>query len=224
VVRIAQSVVCCGLAISLLGSAAAVAQTAQLQAVGRMLVQNQERLQRYSWSARTEVTVGGELQHVSRSRVAYDSDRTLKRTPLEEAQVQPRRSGKLNKKTRAFLYELEQLTETYNSLDPATITSALARAHAWEGQGEQGRDLRIQVRGVVRQGDTLDLWVDTVTRRPRLLEVLTSLSGEPVRLTTRFEELQDGPSYAAMTEIETELKEKKMLVRTVNSELEETND
>jgi len=213
-----------GLVISLLCAGPAGAQTAELQAVSRTLTRNQEQLSLYGWISRTEVTVGDELQLLRLLRVTYDAGGGLRRKPLEGEPASPQKSGKLNKKTRAFLDALEQLTDTYTALDPRTMREAFSRAHAWQGRGEQARTLRIQVRGVVRQGDRLDLWVDTVTKRPRRLEVLTSLRGEGVRLTTEFEDLIDGPSHAALIVVETELKEKKMLVRTENYDYAKRGD
>ena len=79
-------------------------------------------------------------------------------------------------------------------------------------------------RGVIRQADRLDLWVDNLTNRPQRLEVLTSLEGEPVRLTATFARLPDGPTYAVETIVETELKEKKMVVRTEAFDHERRDD
>lgn len=206
--------VCCGLLFGVPGAIPALAWTARLEAVGRMLERNAEELAHYSWKSRTEIRVEGELVQTTLVRASYDRVGMLVETPLPGDAGTAQGSRKLKKKVLTFHEELRALTRSYFDLDPQRIQAALDRAHAWEGQGERGNLLRVQARGVIRQGDTLDLWIDSATNRPRRLEVLTSLQGEPVRLTAEFAQLKDGPSYAATTLVETELKEKKMVVRT----------
>jgi hypothetical protein len=71
---------------------------------------------------------------------------------------------------------------------------------------------------VLRQGDQVSLWLDAETEDPRKLEILTSYEGEPVRVTTEFLRIEDGPFYPSRVVIETEIKEKKLVVTTVNSD------
>jgi hypothetical protein len=208
--------VCCGLLLGALGPIPALAGTARLEAVGRMLERNAQELARYSWKSRTEIRVEGELVQTTLVRASYDRVGMLVETPLPGDAGTAQGSKKLKKKVLTFHEELRALTRSYFDLDPQRIQAALDRAHAWEGQGEQGNLLRVQARGVIRQGDTLDLWIDSATNHPRRLDVLTSLQGEPVRLTAEFAQLKDGPSYAVKTLVETELKEKKMVVRTAS--------
>ena len=204
----------CSLVLVVQGSAPISARTARLEAVARMLVQNAEDLARYDWKFRTEIRVAGEIVQNSLVRVTHDELGFTVETPLPGVPGASSGSKKMKKKVVAFYEKLQALTRSYIELDPQQIQAALARAHAWEGQGEQGDLLHVQARGVIRQADKLDLWIENTTNQPHLLEVLTSLQGEPVRLTTKFAQLEEGPSYAAETLVETELKEKKMVVRT----------
>lgn len=183
-----------------------------------MFMQNAQDLARYDWKARTEIRVAGELVQISLVRVTHDKLGFRAETPLPDEPAVSRGSKKMKKKVVAFYEELQALTRSYVELDPQRMQAALANAHAWEGQGEQGNLLHVQARGVIRQADKLDLWIENTTNRPQRLEVLTSLQGEPVRLTTNFAQLEQGPSYAARTLVETELKEKKMVVRTESFE------
>jgi hypothetical protein len=207
-----------GIMLALLGSAVAMAQAARLQDVLDVLRENDRQLRRYAFKLRTEIRVADELLQVSLTRASYDGDGALIETALPGETVSPPTGGKLPKKVRAFHEELCALTRSYVDLDPRRMRDALAGAHAWEGQGERGELLRIQARGVIRQADRLELWVDSATDRPRRLEVLTSMRGEPVRLEADFEQLEGGPSYAAVTRVETELKEKRMVIRTESVE------
>ena len=216
--RIDLGAACCGLLLAVFFAVSAPAGAARMGAVGRMLEQNAQELARYSWKSRIEISVDGALVQSTLVRAAYDRMGLLVATPLPDDSKAVKGSKKLKKKVRAFHAELQALTRSYFELDPQRMQAALAHAHAWEGQGENGDLLHIQARGVIRQADKLDLWLDSVTNRPQRLQVLTSLEGEPVRLTARFAQLDDGPSYAAETVVETELKEKTMVVRTESFE------
>ena len=209
---------CCGLLLAVFAAVATPAGTARLDAVGRMLGQNAQELARYSWKSRIEIRVEDTLVQSTLVRAAYDRMGLLVETPLPDEPKTGQGSKKLKKKVQAFQEALHALTRSYFELDPRQIQAALANAYAWEGQGENGDLLHVQARGVIRQADKLDLWFDSVTNRPRRLQVLTSLEGEPVRLTAHFAQLEDGPSYAAETLVETELKEKTMIVRTESFE------
>lgn len=204
----------CSLLLAVQGTAPITAGTARLEAVARMLMQNAEKLARYDWKSRTEIRVAGEMVQSSLVRVTHDKLGLAVETRLPDEPGASSGSKKMKKKVVAFYEELHALTRSYVDLDPQRMQAALARAHAWEGQGEQGNLLHVQARGVIRQADKLDLWIENTTDHPQLLEVLTSLQGEPVRLTTKFAQLEEGPSYAVETLVETELKEKKMIVRT----------
>jgi len=222
--RFGFATVCCGLLLAALGPTPAPARTARMEAVARMLGRNAQELARYSWKSRTEITVAGKLLQVSLVQASHGRDGVLIETPLPSESGSAQDSKKLKKKVRAFYEEIQALTRSYFDLDPRQIQAALDRAHAWEGQGAQGDLLHIQARSVIRQADKLDLWIDSATNRPQRLEVLTSLQGEPLRLATKFATLKDGPSYASEIFVETELKEKKMVVRTENFDHVERDD
>ena len=212
--RFGFALICYSLLFVVLSAQPVAARTARLGAVARMLTENAQELARYEWKARTEIRVAGEIVRSSLVRVDYDRMGMPVETPLPDEAAAKSGKKKMKKKVAAFYEELQALTDSYVALDPQRIQAALAQAHAWEGQGEHGDQLHIQARGVIRDGDKLDLWIENATNLPQRLEVLTSLEGEPVRLTTRFAQLAQGPSYAAETVVETELKEKKMVVRT----------
>lgn len=219
--RFGFAMICCGLLFVALGATPAAARTARMEAVARMLARNAQELAGYSWKSRTEITVAGELLQVALVQTSHERDGALIQVPLPDESGSAQGHKGLKKKVRAFYEELQTLTRSYIDLDPRQIQAALDRAHAWEGQGAQGNLLHVQARSVIRQADKLDLWIDSATNHPQRLEVLTSLHGEPVRLATKFSTLKDGPSFADEILVETELKEKKMVVRTENFDHQE---
>jgi hypothetical protein len=216
--------VACGLVLALSHALSASAPRARLIAVMNTLRENAEALRGFEWKARTEIKVEGELRELRLVRVSYPEEGLAAETPIPIDTASTDRLRKLRKKFRAFYDELQALTRSYVELEPQKIERALEGAYAWEGQGEQGDRLHIQARSVIRKGDKLDLWIDDATNHPLRLEVLTSLEGEGVRLTTEFRRLEDGPSYAAWTRVESELKEKKLVARTEQFEVARRGD
>ena len=77
------------------------------------------------------------------------------------------------------------------------------------GSGE----VRIQMRGVVYQGDSMDVWVDGVNGRPSRFEVFTALYGEPVGVSVRFGGDPRGPALPVFAQVRTETKEKETEIR-----------
>ena len=90
------------------------------------------------------------------------------------------------------------------------------RASVFPGTGESEGMLRIQVRSVIRKGDSLYIWADEGSKRVSKFEILTSIEGEPVNVVTKFRRLEDGPSYPARIRVETEMRGKPMVIRMEN--------
>jgi len=200
------------------GPGSAVAQSGQMWAMAETYKHNQEKLQGYSWSSRTEVTVGGKLKELTLFRVRYGVDGELHKTPLgtQEPQQKKRGDRKKLKRASAFNQGLRELIRSYTQFTPRQMHSVFARAGEWPGAGPTEGVTRVQARGVVRQGDSMDLWVDSRTRRLRRVEIRTSLDGEFVSVVTEFRDLQDGPTYPARTLVKTETRGKPLLIQTEN--------
>ncbi len=209
---------------AVLGSGSAVAQSGPMWAMAETYKRNQEELQSYRWKSRTEVTVGGKLQELTLFRVRTDLDGKLHKTPIETDQPEPkvrgpirrRRAKKKLKKAAEFSQDLRELIRSYTQFTPRQMHSVFARAGEWRGQGATEGVTRVQARGVVRRGDTMDIWVDSRTRRLRRVEIRTSLDGKFVDVVTEFRDLEDGPTYPAWTLVRTETRGKPLIIRTDN--------
>ena len=217
-----------GVAIALLtavsGPGFAVAQSGQMWAMAETYKRNQEELRSYRWKSRTEVTVGGKVKELTLFRVRYDLDGKLHKTPIGTDEPEPkvrgpirrRRAKKKLKKAGEFNQDLRELIRSYTQFTPRQMHSVFARAGEWRGQGVTEGVTRVQARGVVRPGDTMDIWVDSRTRRLRRVEIRTSLDGEFVTVVTEFHLLEDGPTYPAQTLVKTETRGKPLIIQTDN--------
>ncbi len=206
------------------GSGFAVAQSGQMWAMAETYKRNQEELQSYSWKSRTEVTVGGKVKELTLFGVRYDLDGKLHKTPIGTDEPEPkvrgpirkRRAKKKLKKAADFNQDLRELIRSYTQFTPRQMHSVFARAGEWRGQGATEGVTRVQARGVVRRGDSMDIWVDSRTRRLRKVEIRTSLDGEFVNVVTEFRDLEDGPTYPARTLVTTQTRGKPLILQTDN--------
>jgi hypothetical protein len=210
--------------IALLAAVSAVGD--DLRRFAKVLEQNQQRLRRYTWTATTEFVLDGQPQWTERHEVRYDAEggrhsRLISSEAAPDAEGD-RPRGRAAKKRYAqqkkLLTELTELMRAYVQPDAATTQQIFADASVWQGEGRTAGITRVQARNVLRQGDQVSLWLSSLDAVPQKLEILTSSEGEPVRVKTEFAVLEQGPFYPAKMVIETELKEKKLVMTTETSD------
>jgi hypothetical protein len=183
------------------------------------LARNQRELRSYRWISRVSLDFSGERVGVRTSDARFGEDGAIVRTPVAATEPaagdRPRRHRKRDERVAAVAGEVEALTDEYLASALDGRPSAFAGARVTEG-GAQGRTL-LQARDVLRRGDTLKIQVDARTLRPRQLDVVTSLAGEPVSIRVEFADLDGGPSHPARLVVETEIKEDVLTVTTENT-------
>jgi hypothetical protein len=208
---------------ALLAAEPAAAQSGQLRLMGETFKRNRQELHAYGWTQRTEVTVNGEVKELTLTRLRYDLDGNLQKTAIGEQKdkkvrgpIRKRRAKKKQKKAAAFNQDLRDLIRAYTQFTPQQMHSAFSRASVFPGQGDTEGMIHVQVRSVVREGDSMLMWADALTGRMRKFEIMTSLEGEPVKVITEFRDLENGPTYPARTTVHTEMKGKQMVIKTEN--------
>lgn len=219
--RVVPPVVGCLLVLPLAGSPAA-AQGDRL-AMAQAFKSNRQQLHRYTWKSRTEITVDGKTEQTTLYEARFDSEGKVQKTRIGGEETDgargpfARKNAKKKRKQQAALSDvLVELIAAYTALGPKQMHLVFSKAIVWRGQvGNEGQT-RLQTRDVVRLGDSMDVWVDTVTKRPRKFEIVTSLEGEPVNVTTDFRDLEGGPSYPARIVVDTAIKKKKVVITTEN--------
>jgi hypothetical protein len=199
------------------------AGASELAVYARMFEDNRLRLRDYTWVSRTELTLDGERQSVSRQQVRFDEKGNQLRTALpldpdDAAGPVKRRSRKREKQQQRLRDDLRSLIESYVHPNRETTRQIFEDAFVWRGEDRNEALTRVQARHVVRQGDQVSLWLDSITQDPTRLEILTSSGGEPVRVITEFERIEQGPFYPSSVVVETEIKEKKVIMATENGD------
>jgi len=198
------------------------------ESLWRGLVRAQDRnldaLSYYRWNSRTEITLGGQLQQVLFVEESYDLQGNTQRIeldpPNDEKSSASRATGK-TKKIAEVHADLKKLLRSYTEFSDKQIRSAFSRASAHPAGGTDQGLLRVRIRNVLRDGDSMFLWTDKATHRLHRYEISTSLHGKPVKVRMEYWELgQDGPLYPALSTITTEIKSKELVIRTETSNYE----
>jgi hypothetical protein len=197
---------------------ATVAGAADLRSFSDRFRRNQQELRDYRWTSRVEMLLGGRTETVRVFEVSHDSDGLLLETPVPSEND----GKKVTKKQRQLLalqLDLQALIDAYLQPDQRTAEQYFDRSSVWQGQGRVAGETHLKARNVRRQSDEVSLWLDSETGVPRELLIVTSAGGEPVRVTTEFTRLEDGPFFPSSVVVETEIKEKKVVMKTENYDL-----
>lgn len=167
--------------------------------------QNAQALRQYTWKSRTEIQKGGETRSVQLALLRYDIYGALQKTPMSstpQQQLPTRGIRRLiaEKKRDNFMETLESLgalARSYSELAPEAMQRFMTAATVAPEMGQQQKLFRIQGSNVLQPGDSMTLWVDAVTRKPRRVEIRTSMERRPVRIVSDSQDLPNGPTYTA---------------------------
>jgi hypothetical protein len=195
--------------------AAGIVGAADLRDFSKRFGQNQKELRAYRWKSRVEMVLNGRSESVRVFDVRRGSDGSLAKTPLPGAKG-AKKPSKKQRRLEALGTDLQALIDSYLEPDERTADRYFDQAAVWQGPGRIEGETRLKARNVRRQGDEVSLWLDAETGVPHDLLIVTSAEGEPVRVMTEFVSLEDGPFYPASVVVETEIKEKKLVVKTEN--------
>lgn len=186
----------------------------------RAMRANQAALRNFGWESRTEIEVDGKQAGLVLAQVQYDADGALKRTVISKTEpdsvhgpIRKRKAKKKREKMNEQIAGVRRLIESYTHMTSETLQKAVGNARALAGGAEM---TRIQTRNLLRTGDTLSIWVTNRPLELQRLEVFTSYEGEPVQVEVEFRSLDGGPAYPARITINTELKERKLVLTTEN--------
>ena len=73
-------------------------------------------------------------------------------------------------------------------------------------------------RDVVQPRDSMTLWVDAVARKLRRAEIQTTLDKKPVNIVSDFQDLPNGPTYAARSAVDYPSEELKIIIENFGYE------
>jgi len=168
-------------------------------------------LRTYSWSTRLELFKGGKLVDQMISRQSYLPNGRLQRvvTNTDLAQVPP----EFINKAADYLADLRDRIEVYRPTAGALMNFLTAvKPRGPDASGAliaSGND-------VVVPGDSVTLWLDAVTKRPRRIQISTTFQDEPIQVKASFASLPEGPTYMEFVQIDIPDKHAEVLVQNYN--------
>ena len=192
------------------GSVSLALQSPDLQqraaAAKEAAARNQQALRAYSWIAKTELSVKGEVKNTKIESCKYGPDGKVQKTELTEPPKPQRKRGLrgkiIAKKTAEMKEELEAsaaLVQQYVPPSPDKIQAVLAAGKVTISPGAGAAALRFA--DYAKAGDSLTLTMDTESKSLRQITVDTWLDKpeNKVTLQVSFQSLPDGTNYAATT-------------------------
>lgn len=187
---------------------------------------NQQALRAYSWIAKTELSVKGDVKNTKIESCQYGPDGKVQKTELTEPPPEPKKRRGLRgrivaKKTGEMKEELDSATalaRSYVPPDPQKLQAVIAASRVSITPSPGVATLRFA--DYEKSGDMLTLVFDSDVKALRQLNVDTWLD-EPdnkVTLTVSFESMPDGVNYAAETVLQ--IPKSQLEVRIDNSNYE----
>ncbi|MGH9323243.1 MAG: hypothetical protein ACRD3V_25590, partial [Vicinamibacteria bacterium] len=168
---------------------------------------NQQALRAYSWIAKTELSVKGDVKNTKIESCQYGPDGKVHKTELSEpppAQEKKRglRGKVIAKKTGEMKEELQASAALVHSYVPPAaekLQAAIAAGKVTISPGPGAAAVRFA--DYEKAGDSLTLILDSESKSMRQIAVDTWLDkpDKKVTLAVSFQSLPDGTNYAAET-------------------------
>lgn len=161
--------------------------------------QNMMMMRDYSWNMRTELKIDGEVKSLKVDMMRYTPEGELQKTKISDSadgQKKPRGiKGKAAKKKikgmQEWAADLKKLLQQYSLPTSGAILDFLEKANV----EMNGQLATVVASGVVQDGDTMTLLVDTGSGQMKMIEVATGLDGDDVSVEMLQKTLDGGPSY-----------------------------
>ena len=182
------------------------------------MAQNQAALRQYSWTARTRISLKGEVKKTTESLCRYGPDGKVEKTPLgaPASSAQPQSGGgrqrrgggamkeriveKKKDEMQDYMERAVALIHNYVPPSPERIQAAVQAGNVSPGQA--GADqVQIKFSNYLKSGDAMVLTLDKSAKALRQVAIESYLDDQKdaVTLQVDFAKLPDGPSYAAAT-------------------------
>jgi len=207
----------------------------KVAALKQSMAQNQAALRQYSWTARTEISLKGEVKKTTESLCRYGPDGKVQKTPLgaPAAQAQPQSGGgrqrrgggalkekvveKKKDEMEDYMERAVALIHNYVSPSPERIQAAVQAGNVSLGQAG-GDQVQIKFSNYLKSGDAMVLTLDKSAKALRRVAIDSYLDDQKdaVALHVDFATLPDGPNYAAATTFTAAAKKIQVVTRNSN--------
>jgi hypothetical protein len=188
----------------------AIAISAQMdRQMARGQQENAAALKKYEWKSRTEVLKDGETKKIQLALMRYDANGNLQKTivsstPEPDLPKFGLRKAIAQRKVGEFkdtLEALAALAQSYSAIPPDRMQRFMTTAAISPEMNASQKLVRIEGRDVLQPCDSMSIFLDAVSRKQRHVEIQTSLEGKAVRIVSEFQDLSQGPTYMARSQV-----------------------
>jgi hypothetical protein len=183
--------------------------------------ENAAAMQHFTWKSRTELKLKGESKKVKVEQVRYGSDGQLQKITLEESSPPPaeqkkgRRGGRIKQKVienkkeefADLMQQLVVVAQSYGHIPPNQMQAFLRNAQFTMGKDAYQGTVHITGKGALNPDDSMDIWIDKQTLMMRRIEIATVLDKKPVRMTSEYIQLTNGPWFQSRSTLQYPAKE-----------------
>ncbi|MBI4889527.1 MAG: hypothetical protein HY821_02810 [Acidobacteria bacterium] len=194
------------LAISILIAASASAQTPapevqqRLAAVKQAIAENHQRLQAYTWTESTELSLKGEVKRMDQKECHYGPDGKVVKVPITAPPEKKTPHGLKGRIVEKKVEEFKEYMDRFGSLISRYVPPNPADLQQAQKSGKATLDKAagtLVFNDYVKSGDKVAFAFDPAARKLRTFSVNTYLDGpqDVVTVNARFSSLPDGTSY-----------------------------
>ncbi len=171
--------------------------------------ENAAAMRHFTWKSRTELKLKGESKKVKVEQVRYGTDGQLQKITLEESTPPPaeqkggRRGARVKQKVvenkkgefADLMQQLVIVAQSYGHIPPEQMQTFLKNAKFTIGSGSDEGTVQISGQGALNPDDSMNIWIDNQTLMMRRIEISTVLDKKPVRMTSEYIQITNGPSF-----------------------------
>src|SRR5580658_10395299 len=213
-------------AIALVASAAAIAQSGEVQqklaAAKQAAAENKQRLRQYQWTETTQLTLKGDAKSPTQNLCQYGPDGQVQKTPVGPAPEQPsggrvkqRVIAKKKAEMQDYMEDVKGLLTMYVPPDPQRMQQAFQAGKV--SFNPAGGAVNLIFTDYAQPGDRMTLTFDPASKKIVAVSVNTYMgqAKDAVTLQVRMASLPDGTNYSQQTVLNASAKQ--LVVTTTNS-------
>jgi len=194
-------------ALTLIGSAAVVAQTIDLQqkfaAVNQSIAENKQRLQHYQWYETTQLTLDGDAKPPTQNLCQYGPNGTVQKTPIgppppppSGGRLKQRIIAKKKAEMQQYMGQVKGMLSMYVPPDSQKMLQAYQAGNV--SLNPVGGVVNLVFRNYAQPGDQMTLSFDTTVKKVTSLSINTYMgeAKDAVILQVQMASLPDGTNFA----------------------------
>jgi hypothetical protein len=194
------------LAVAIVGLMTATIAAQTNQKFAQAQKENARALMQYEWKSRTQIQRDGETKKDQLVLMRYDSNGELQQsviasTPEPDLPTKGLRGLIAKNKKKDFMRKIEDLrhlVKSYSELTPDTMQRFMTTAKVTPEQNL----VRLMGYDVLQSGDSMTIWIDTISKKQRRVEIQTAMDEKPVQIVSDFQDVTaSGPTYMARNQV-----------------------